>query len=80
MTNLFKKGNFKWNLKVEESFEQLKMVMTHAPVLALPTFNELFIVECDAVGFGICGVLMQNQRPIAFLSHTLRGKNVPFYL
>ena len=76
LTDMLKKGNFKWNLKAEESFEQLKMVMTQAPVLALPNFNELFIIECDGTRSGIGGVLMQNQRPIAFFSHALRGKNL----
>ena len=57
---MLEKGNFKWNLKAEASFEQLKMVMTQAPVLALPNFNELFIVKCDATRSGIGGVLMQN--------------------
>lgn len=78
LTDMLKKGNFKWNLKAEASFEQLKMVMTQAPVLALPNFNELFIVECDATRSGIGGVLMQNQRPIAFFSHALRDKNLFF--
>lgn len=78
LTDMLKKGNFKWNLKAEASFEQLKMVMTQAPVLALPNFDELFIVECDATRSGIGGVLMQNQRPIAFFSHALRDKNLFF--
>lgn len=47
-------------------------------MLALPNFNELFIVECDATRSGIGGVLMQNQRPIAFFSHALRDKNLFF--
>ena len=54
------------------------MVMTQAPMLALPNFNELFIIECDGTRSGIGGVLMQNQRPIAFFSHALRDKNLFF--
>lgn len=49
------------------TFDELKQRVTHALVLVFPNFNEVFQVECDALGLGISGVLSQNQRSIAFL-------------
>ena len=71
LTNLLKKGQFKWNEEAQQAFLKLKQAMTTTPTLTMPNFNEPFIIEIDASGEGIGAVLTQQGRPIAYMSWAL---------
>jgi hypothetical protein len=72
ITSLLKNDTkFGWSSKCNEAFEQLKVLLTTAPVLAQPDIEKPFDVYCDASGSGLGCVLMQEGRVIAHASRQL---------
>jgi hypothetical protein len=73
LTDLTRKGAFKWSDEAQLTFDKMKKVMSMCPILTLPSFSQPFILERDASGEGVGVLLMQNKHPIAFESRKLRG-------
>lgn len=71
LTCLLKEHSCTWNEDANNAFAKLKKVLSAAPVLQLPNFDEEFIVELDASIVGIGTVLQQHDYPIAFVSRKL---------
>jgi hypothetical protein len=75
---MLRKGNeIKWNPEAKKSFEDIKVALTKAPVLASPDFTKDFLLFSFASEHTIVGVLLQKdeqdfQKPIAYFSQTLR--------
>jgi hypothetical protein len=73
ITSLLKNDTkFNWSSRSNEAFEQLKVLLTTAPVLAQPDIEKLFDVYCDTSGSGLGCVLMQEGQVIAYASRQLR--------
>jgi len=61
-----------WDVQCENSFNELKKRLTTAPVLILPKSEEPFVVYCDASKLGLGGVLMQDNKVVAYALRQFR--------
>jgi hypothetical protein len=73
-----KKVRFNWLKECNESFQELKRRLTSAPVLALPSGIEGFMVYSDASRRGLGCVLMQHWKVIAYASRQLKPHEVNY--
>lgn len=55
-------SGFKLEDKQEMAFKFLKERLSIAHLLALTNFEKTFEIECDALGVGISGILMQDKQ------------------
>lgn len=82
-----KHQGFDWTEKCQESFEKLKQALIEAPVMAYPQEEGLYVLDTDASGFAIGGVLAQMQeneegvseeKVIAYGSRTLHKSELRY--
>jgi transposase InsO family protein len=72
LTQLLKGGvKFVWGPDQQAAFEVISKEITDLPKLAVPNWDRQFRLETDANEDTIGGVLLQDGRPLAFVSRTL---------
>ena len=69
---------FLWGEEQEKSFQALKLILSSVPLLQLSNYDKAFEIECDALGVGIGRVLMQEGKPLAFLSEKIKGATLKY--
>jgi hypothetical protein len=74
-TSYYRTRIFQWSRELDLAFQNLKHAISTTSVLALTKFDETFVVETNACESGIGVVLMQQHRPIAYLSKAFNAKN-----
>eukprot|EP00253_Pinus_taeda_P006325 PITA_06325 len=73
ITSLQKKGKtFHWTPNCQKSFEQLKHLLTTAPILRIADPDKDYVVCTDASKEGVGGVLMQEGKVVAYKSRKLK--------
>lgn len=74
LTNLLKlRVKFEWSQGCQQAFENVKMLLSTAPVLAAPQLDQPFQLDVDASHVGAGAVLLQTDyqevdRPVRFFS------------
>ena len=70
-----KNTTYVWSRECEETFLELKRIVTTAPVLAYPNDNDVYILDTDAsdtaIGAALYQVQQDQERPISFASSSL---------
>ena len=67
LTRLTSKGvKCKWKDVEQNSFDEIKRVMSTETLLAYPQFDKPFIVHTDASDTQLGAVILQEKKPIAF--------------
>ena len=77
LTDLLAKNvKFVWTARCQSAFDQLKAMLSSAPVLLAPNFDKMFTLFVDASDIGVGSVLMQTDEndvyhPVCYYSKKL---------
>jgi hypothetical protein len=76
LTRLLRRDAFVWDAEAAEAFQALQRALTTGPVLQMPDFDQLFMVDCDASGVGFGAVLHQGAGALAFFSRPFAARHL----
>ena len=65
------KKKFKWTNTEQKAFEEAKRMVAREALLAYPDFNKEFHVYSDASDYQLGGIIMQDEKPLAFYTRKL---------
>jgi hypothetical protein len=68
-----KGAKFEWTDKCQEAFDEIKRVMSKEVTLAFPDFEKEFHIYADASDYQLGGVIMQDDKPLAFYSRKMNS-------
>ena len=66
-----KNTEFTWNATYDRAFKQAKLHVANAVTLKYFKPQAPIVIECDASGVGVGGVLLQHGQPVTFISQAL---------
>ena len=67
------KAEFKWEMEQQKAFDEIKKVISREAILTFPDFSKPFHVFTDASDYQLGGVIMQENKPLAFYSRKLNS-------
>ncbi|KAG8498657.1 hypothetical protein CXB51_004929 [Gossypium anomalum] len=70
--NVTEDVKFEWTEECQQNFEELKNLLTEAPILVQPESGKEFVVYSDASLNGLGCVLMQEGKVVAYASRQLK--------
>ena len=65
------KAKWHWGKEQQDSFDELKKVISRETLLAFPDFSKTFHVYTDSSAYQLGAVIMQEGKPLAFYSRKL---------
>lgn len=80
LTDCIQGNKLNWTSAAKSAFQEIKTRPSTAPILVLPDFTVPFKLHCDASKQGICTVLSQGGRPIAYFSEKFKGPKLHFMM
>ena len=68
---LKEKAEFVWDSNLDKVFQQVKTLITEAPILAYYDVSKDIEIQADASQFGLSAELLQDGKPVAHASPSL---------